>query len=225
MLAFSSNIPQRNKKKNKIVTIFIVFIIAIATAKLLLDAIMPIFNSLCENKAKYISTIVCNNKATEVMREHSYDEFFTIEKDNNGNIIMIKSNVGPINEIISDVAVRIQEGICEYGNEDIYISLGSFTGLKILSGNGPKIKIKIVSEGNVKTDLRSEFIAQGINQTLHRVYLQVDCEVSILTVFENITTEISNQVLIAENIIVGNIPSTFYNLEGINENETLEVLE
>ena len=103
---------------------------------------------------------------------------------------------------------------------------GSFTGISLLAGTGPGIKIKISSVGNVETDLKSEFISQGINQTLHRVYLQVKCEVSILTPFENITRDITNQVLIAENVIIGKIPSTYYNLEGIeNKAQTLEVVE
>ena len=65
----------------------------------------------------------------------------------------------------------------------------------------------------------------GINQTLHRIYLQVDCKVNILTPFENVEREIKNQVILAENVIVGNIPSTYYNLEGLNKQDALEVIE
>ena len=96
----------------------------------------------------------------------------------------------------------------------------------MLAGRGPGIKIRISSIGNVETDLKSEFTAQGINQTLHRVYLQVKCNVNILTPFDNIAREITNQVLLIENVIVGNIPNTYYNLEGINGNsDVLEVIE
>lgn len=102
---------------------------------------------------------------------------------------------------------------------------GSFTGIKLLSGRGPGIKIKISSIGNVKTDLKSEFSSKGINQTLHRVYLKVDCEVSILTPFNNITKSISNQILIAENVIVGDIPQTYYNLEGLKQDDAMEVMQ
>ena len=103
---------------------------------------------------------------------------------------------------------------------------GSFTGISLLAGRGPGVKIRISSVGNVETDLRSEFISEGINQTLHRVYLQVKCEVSILTPFETISKDITNQVLIAENVIIGKIPSTYYNLEGIQDaSQTLEVVE
>ena len=97
--------------------------------------------------------------------------------------------------------------------------------MKLLAGRGPGIKIKISSMGNVQTDLKSEFISQGINQTLHRVYLQIDCEISILTPFDNLTKRITNQILIAENIIVGHIPDTYYNLEGLKQDDAMEVMQ
>ena len=105
------------------------------------------------------------------------------------------------------------------------MQFGSFTGFKLLSGKGPGVSIKISSIGNVETDLRSEFKAQGINQTLHRVYLQVKCEVNILTPYDNITEKIANQILIAENVIVGRIPNTYYNFEGMNTDSAIEVIE
>ena len=200
-------------------------VIAFSTVKIVLDAISPIFNALCEDKAKSIATIISNNEATNVMKDHTYDELFTIEKDNDGNITMIKSNVIQMNEIISDVAVKIQNSINERGKENIKITIGSFTGSKLLSGRGPEIPIKISSIGNVETDLRSEFSAQGINQTLHRVYLQVDCEVSILTPYNTISEKVSNQVLLIENVIVGKIPNTYYNLDGIDSSNVLDIIE
>lgn len=223
---FLSNVGDKNsRKKQKIAKIFIIIVIAFSTVKIVLDAILPIFDTLCKDKAKSIATIISNEQATNVMREHSYDELFTVEKDNDGNITMIKSNVFPINEIISDVAIKIQNEIDKRGREDISIALGSFTGFKLLSGKGPGVPIRISTIGNVETDLKSEFTSQGINQTLHRVYLQVVCEVSILTPYEDITEKITNQVLIAENVIVGKIPNTYYNLEGIDTNTAIEVIE
>ena len=218
--------PEILKRRKKIIEIIFILIIAFSVVKLVLDAVLPIFNTLCENRAKSIATMISNEQATIVMTEHSYDELFTIEKDNNGNVVMIKANVVPINEIISDVANKIQDQIDQKGREDVEIALGSFTGFKLLAGRGPGIKIRISSIGNVETDLRSEFTSQGINQTLHRVYLQVKCRVSILTPFNDIEQEITNQVLLAENVIVGNIPSTYYNLEGLNgKSDALELVE
>ena len=205
--------------------VIVILMIAFLVAKLILDSILPVFDKMCEEKAISIATVISNNKATEVMAEHTYDEIFTIEKDKNGNIAMIKSNVIPINEIISDVAVKIQEELEKREDDNIQIPLGSITGFKLLAGTGPNINIKIIPAGSVETDLRSEFVEQGINQTLHRVYLQVVCKVSILTPFHNMEKEITNQVLLIENVIVGNIPSTYYNLEGLNRGDAIELVE
>ena len=96
----------------------------------------------------------------------------------------------------------------------------------MLSGRGPGVKIRISSIGNVETDLKSEFTAQGINQTLHRIYLEVVCNVKVLTPFKDIEKEITNQVLLAENVIVGHIPNNYYNLEGLNgASDALEMVE
>ncbi|MBS6253017.1 MAG: hypothetical protein KH434_07345 [Clostridium sp.] len=115
-----------NRKKKKTIVIFIILLIAFSTIKITLDAISPIFDTLCENEAKSIATKISNEQATEVMKEHTYDELFSIEKDNNGNITMIKSNVIPINEIISDVAIKIQNEINNQGRENIQIALRKF---------------------------------------------------------------------------------------------------
>lgn len=217
----------KNKEKTrKIALIVIILIIAITTQRLIFKAILPSFYTLCESRAMSIATKISNEQATKVMREHSYEELFKIEKDNEGKVTMVTANTSKINEIISDVAIKIQEEIDKRGRDNIGIAFGSFTRVKMLSGRGPSVKIRISSAGEVHTDLKSEFIAKGINQTLHRVYLQVDCEIDVLTPFDKVSKNVSNQILIAENVIVGNIPSTYYNIEGLeNKVDAMEVME
>ena len=73
----------------------------------------------------------------------------------------------------------------------------------MLSGRGPGVKIRISSIGNIETNLNSEFTSQGINQTLHRIYVDISCNVKVLTPFKDIERKITNKVLLAENVIVG----------------------
>lgn len=117
---------EKLKRRKKIVEIVIILIIAFSVAKLILDAVLPIFNELCKNRAKSIATTISNEQATMVMSQHTYDELFSSEKDNNGNIVMIKANVIPINEIISDVANKIQNQIDNRGRENIEIAIRKF---------------------------------------------------------------------------------------------------
>ena len=132
-IIIQSGKKMQSQKARKMVKIILVLIIAFSTVKLILDAVLPIFDTLCEARAKSIATMVSNEQATNVMKDHTYDELFSIEKDNNGNITMIKSNVIPINEIISDVANKIQEEIDNRGREDIEIALRKSYRFQIIS--------------------------------------------------------------------------------------------
>lgn len=212
----------KNTKRIKIIAIVI---IASFVSILIIRAIEPILSKQSVVIAKSIATKISNEQATIVMANYKYQDLCTIEKDESGRIKMIKSNIIPVNEIISDVAVKIQNELNKTQDGEVFIRLGTLTGSKFLSGRGPKVNFKIATIGNVETDLKSEFSSAGINQTLHRIYLQVKCKVIVLTPFSSIEEEITNQVLLAEAVIVGDIPSTYYNLEGINKDNVLDIIE
>ena len=203
---------KENRKKQKIFKILFIIIIAFSTVKLVLNAILPVFDVVCKDKASSVAIEISNEQTLDVINKHNYEELFILEKDNSGNIAMIKSNVFLINQITAKIALQIQKEIDNRGREPVEINAGNFVGIKLFSGIGPEIPIKISTIGNVKTDLKSEFVSQGISQTLHRVYLQIDCEIGILTPYDDITESVTNKVLIMENVIVGNVPSNYYDL-------------
>lgn len=224
------NINLQNSKKlpenkRKLIIAVIIVVIAIITCNIILKSFSPIYEGICRDRARSIATIISNQEATKVMKDYTYEDLVTVHKDKNDNITMIKSNIIPINQIISDVGENTQKRIDEEGENQVGINLGSFFGSRILSGRGPKVPLKLSVVGNVKTNLVSEFKEAGINQTLHRIYLQVDCTINILTPFEGIEEAISNQVLLAENVIVGITPDSYYNLEGIDKNNAIDVIE
>ena len=130
----------------------------------------------------------------------------------NGNVSMINANVIVVNSIVSDIALRIQEKINSQENNNFNLKLGSLTGTKLLAGRGPNLNIKIETTGSVDTELRSEFISQGINQTLHKMYLHVECNITILTPYDTIDEKITNQILIAEAVILGTTPETYFDI-------------
>lgn len=225
VLAPSSLNKKPSPKRKKVIIAIIVLIIAVITANGVIQAITPIYEGLCRDKAKSVATIISNSEATAVMKDYEYEDIISIYRDKNDKITMLKSNIIPINKIISDVGEKIQKRINAQEDGVIYIRLGSFLGSKILAGRGPNIPMKLSVIGSVETDLRSEFKSAGINQTLHRIYLQVDCKIQILTPFSPIEENISNQVLLAENIIVGITPDSYYNLEGLKQEQAIDIIE
>ena len=95
-----------------------------------------------------------------------------------------------------------------------------------MSGVGPNIPIKVSISGTLDTEVKNQFIAQGINQTLHRTYVEFVCNMKIMTPLKNYSKTITNQVVVAEHVILGEIPDTYYNLEGMNNSQdTLNVID
>ena len=204
----------RLQKKSKLKIFFILFFIIFITAlSLSVKSFIPIFEAACEAEAKSIATQISNEEADKLMKTYEYQDLVYIEKDENGEVVMIRTNVAPINNIMSDVALHIQEKLDQIKDSTIYLKAGSFSGMNIFSGIGPSIPIKILANGNVETNLKSEFTSVGVNQTLHRVYAELDSTVTILTPFRTMEENIKNQILITESVILGEVPSTYYNLD------------
>lgn len=204
------NSPQNRKIRN---SIFLIVVISVITVFAILRAINPIIDALCIDKAKNLATVISNKQATQIMNEYKYEDFVNVVRDSNGDITLIQTNTKNINEVISDIPNKIVEEMEKQSESYISIHLGSVLGNTVFSALGPEIHIKIENVGNVVTKLESEFISEGINQTMHRIYLNIECEATILTPYNTITQKIENQVLIAESVIIGNIPNAYYNIE------------
>ena len=110
------------------------------------------------------------------------------------------------------------------GRVDIKVPIGAISGTKILSGTGPNINIKVMPVGSIDTEIKTEFESKGINQTVYRIYLNLICEIKIIMPYESISRKIENQILLVETGIVGDVPETYYNLEGINGEDTLQLI-
>ena len=225
-----SNGRKNDNESNNIITrklikTSIVIVIAVCIANRVISTIEPTMDLLCINMAKSIATQISNEQATLVMKNYKYDDLSTAIRDEQGQIKMIKMNIIAVNEITSDVAIKIQEELNNYQKGEFYIKWGTFTGTKRLSGRGPNVPIKMATVGNVETDLVSEFSEAGINQTLHKIYLNVNCKVTILTPYDTIEENIVNQVLLAEAVIIGEVPDTYYNLNGMGDGDLLEIVE
>ena len=214
-----------NDKTRKIIKIATVLLIAFLVVEYAMKTVEPIIDRQCSSMAKSIATKISNEQATSVMKAYKYEDFANIDKTSDGNIKLISSNTITINKIVSDIPVLIQKELNKVENSKFYIRMGSFTGSKFLAGRGPKVEIKMSVIGDIETDLRSEFKEAGINQTLHRIYLEIKCNVSILTPMHSTTEVSTNQVLLAEGVIVGNIPDTYYNLKGLTSDNAVDIIE
>ena len=128
----NGNIHKNNKmpKKQKVLfKVIAILLVEIIVAYSVIKAIDPIVKRQCSNKAKSIATIISNEQATIVMENYRYEDLAVVIKDDAGKIQMVKLNIIPVNEIISDVAIKIQQELNNVDNASFGIRLGSFTGI------------------------------------------------------------------------------------------------
>ncbi len=217
--------PKKQKNAKKVIKIVLILTIAINFAYFSFAAINPIIEKNCKTMARSIATKISNIKATEVMSKYEYNDILSITKDEQGNIKMVGTNIFVINKIISDIPIYIQEELEKEENSSFKIPLGSFLGSNLFAGRGPNVNLKMKIAGDLDTELKSEFISSGINQTLHKIYLEIKCNVIVFTPFETIEEQIINQLLLAEGVIVGEIPSSYYNLEGMSKDNAVDIIQ
>jgi len=200
-------------KIRKLYFITLIFVVTIITGYKALQAVDPIFEALCNDEAQNIATEITNMKSSEVLSRYNYQDTVKIIQSEDGRNSMLKTDIVMLNQMISDIALEIQEALNNLANEYVEIPLGALTGNKYLVALGPRIKVRIISTGDILTDIKTEFKSAGMNQTIYRIYLNLECSVSILTSYKTMEQRITNQVLLVETVVVGDIPETYLQIQ------------
>lgn len=138
-----------------------------------------------------------------------YDSLISFEKDNEGHITAVKSNMAEFNRLQSAIIADILEKLSEVTTRELSIPFGTLTGSPLLAGRGPLISVRMQSVGSSSAHFENAFTSAGINQTKHQIYLVVDVYVSILLPGFSTMTKVSNTYAVAETVIVGLVPENY----------------
>ena len=143
-----------------------------------------------------------------------YDRMVYFEKDLNGRITALKTNMSEVNRLKTDILNLINDEILAMSTDDLGIPLGSLFFPEVFSGKGPVIPVQILSIRNSDASFSSNFSEAGINQTLQQMNMHVSVDVTVLVLGQTKSFTISSQVVVAETIIVGDVPDTYFQTGG-----------
>jgi sporulation protein YunB len=143
-----------------------------------------------------------------------YDRIVYFEKDLDGRITALKTNMSEVNRLKTDILNLINDEILAVDTADLGVPLGSLFLPEFLSGKGPNIPVNILSIRNSDASFFSQFSEAGINQTLQQINMQVSVDVAVLVLGQTNYFTVSSQVVVAETIIVGQVPETFLQTGG-----------
>lgn len=143
-----------------------------------------------------------------------YDRMVYFEKDLSGRITALKTNMSEVNRLKTDILNLINDEILALDTSDLGIPMGSLILPELLAGKGPNIPVQILSIRNSDASFTSEFSEAGINQTLQQLNMHVSVDVAVLVLGSTDYFTVSSQVVVAETIIVGQVPDTFFQTGG-----------
>jgi len=139
----------------------------------------------------------------------TYSDIISFVTDKDGRINAMTTNIVTANKLKSFLALSILTRITNVDGTELSIPVGNLTGISILAGRGPEMKVKVIPIGSVQTELSSQFVSAGINQTQHRIIMEVTSNVDIILPSETVSTTVSVNVVIAETVIVGSVPDSY----------------
>ena len=194
------------------------FILAILLVLFLLFRVKyrDMIRELAETQVKNTTSDLSNDAIAKQIAagDIQYDRIVFFEKDLNGRITALKTNMSEVNRLKTDILNIINDEILALDTSDIGIPLGSLFLPELLSGKGPAIPVHILSIRNSDGSFSSNFTEAGINQTLHQLSMEVLVDVSILVMGRAQSFTVSSQVVVAETIIVGQVPDTLLQAGG-----------
>lgn len=141
--------------------------------------------------------------------EIDYGILVEFEKDADGRVTALKSNMAAFNRLQARIADDILLRLSEVSTTTLSIPIGTLTGSSLLAGRGPTIKIKMQAVGSTTASFRNTFTSAGINQTRHQILLDVHVNVSVLLPGFRTSTKVSNEISVAETVIVGSVPDNY----------------
>ena len=189
--------------------VFFIFLCIIILVK-----IRPAVIQTAEASVTDTITIVINDSVKELMNsgEMEYDDLITLEKDENGGISALVTNMAKINLLQAELSNIIMRRLDETSESIIKIPVGNLLGGTLLMGRGPSIPVNIVSLTSLETNFVNDFEAAGINQTRHQIVLQVSIVLEIVIPGYSNSLEVNSELAVAETIIVGQVPESYAKL-------------
>lgn len=154
-----------------------------------------------------------NTPLAEVMDSGGYaaDYFVTMEKNDRGEVTAVSANMAHINALSAEILARVSDS-AENDLLTVEIPCGNLTGISLLMGRGPKVPVKLIMLTSSGVEFNNSIITAGINQTKHQISLDVIIDADVLVPWGKESTQVRTQVLIADTIVVGQVPDTYFNL-------------
>lgn len=201
------------KRKRKFSPIAVAFL-TVAIGALLILAEVRISN-VRRDLLNYAARDAASSAATKGIEKSldtdrvKYSDLIKFGRDENGNIVSVTTDAYALNKIGNNIGTEIDNIINEMKSYVIKIPFSVLFSEQLINGRGPKIPMIFVMTGITTTDFENEFTAAGVNQTHHRIMMNITVNTYVIHSGNVTVVPYKTNVCIAESIVVGITPQTF----------------
>lgn len=188
-----------------IIVLFIVLLSIFRTER----AVRPYARLQAEHFAERTANEIIEKTVSAYLEKnkYTYNDFSVVLYDEQKRPNSIETIPYTINKVQSDLTLLINRELERSGKKHTDIPLGTLTDSFLLTGKGPKIRIKVAPIGVASVELKSEFNSSGINQTVHRITALISTKMSSSSPLYTIDVTAKFEFILAESVIVGNVPN------------------
>ena len=171
-------------------------------------------SQIAVSDASDIVTAQTNRVIAQIMQESGFDGdyFVSFEKNAEGDVTAISGNMARINALSAQILESVV-GATESRTLTVEIPLGNLTGISLLMGRGPGVPVEIITLTSSRVEFRNSIVTAGINQTKHQINLEVIVDIDVLIPWGTESAQVVTQVLIADTVVVGQVPETYLNYQ------------
>ena len=179
----------------------------------------PLMKQLVVTQAENTMSTLVNEIVNEQISSGSidYDRIIFFEKDVTGNITALKTNMTEVNRLKTEILSAMNLGIEDISVGQLNIPIGNFILPELFSGKGFRLPVRILSVSTSDAAFENCFSAAGINQTLHQIRMNIYVDLSVMTPTGTVRTQVVTDVVVAETVIVGSVPTQYFqygNMQG-----------
>ncbi len=174
----------------------------------------PLVRDMAVARSRNAAAAAVQAAVSARMEAGDLESLVKLEKGEDGVVTAAVTDMRRLNALQAGLTSDVIARLTDPAVSDLGIPLGNLMHGPFFSGLGPKIPIRILSVSETEVLLRSSFSDAGINQTLHRLLLELSAELRVLIPAGTVTTRVYTDVTLAETLIVGRVPESYMYFEG-----------
>lgn len=210
--------PKRSKKAKIFVWLLVVFVVLGLALWYMYAVVNPVIVQTSEAKIKSLAQHTLTNAVLSVVSTNDvFNNLIKYQYNDNNEVSIISVNSYDANLMARQISNLAQTQLDSATATGVEVHLGAFTGISIFATSGPLVRVNLTPIGTVTVSFKSEFTSAGINQTLHKIFVNVQSSVYVVLPSANPKIDAATEVLITETVIVGKIPLTYLQSSYLDE--------